>query len=83
MSTKGDPVFTFSLPGRVARPLAPSPSVTPLLTGLVLSEKWRQAFCSTHYRPTYITKSQRHKKRMLIVIHFNPSRSFFYIEIFC
>jgi len=25
-----------------------------------------------------ITNSQRHKKRVLIVIHFNPSRSFFY-----
>ena len=27
-----------------------------------------------------ITKSKRHKKRMLIVIHFNPLRSFFYIR---
>ena len=29
-----------------------------------------------------ITKSQRHKKRVLIVIHFNPSRSFFYTDLF-
>jgi len=29
MSTKGGPVFTFTLPGRAARPLAPL-SVTPL-----------------------------------------------------
>ena len=27
-----------------------------------------------------ITKSQRHKKRMPIVIHYNPLRSFFYIR---
>jgi len=27
-----------------------------------------------------IIKSQRHKKRMLIFIHFNPLRSFFYIR---
>jgi len=27
-----------------------------------------------------ITNSQLHEKRMLIVIHFNPLRSFFYIE---
>ena len=28
-----------------------------------------------------ITNSQRQKKRMLIVIHFNPSRSFFYRDL--
>jgi len=30
-----------------------------------------------------ITNPQRHKKRMLIVIHFNPSYSFLNREIFC
>jgi len=35
MSTKGVPVFTFSLPGGAARPLAPL-SVTPL--NLLLAE---------------------------------------------
>jgi len=28
-----------------------------------------------------ITESQRHKKKILIFIHFDPSRSFFSIEI--
>jgi len=30
-----------------------------------------------------VTKSQCHKRRMFIVIHFNPLRSFFYFQIFC
>jgi len=39
MSTKGGPVFTFSLPGGAARLLAP-PSVTPLISGPLLSNKF-------------------------------------------
>jgi len=35
-----------------------------------------------HILRAKITNSQRCKKRMLIVIHFNPSRLFLYIEIF-
>jgi len=62
-----------------------TPTMSVLSTSLASCnpKKLIQAFCSTHLYVA-ITNCQCHKKRMLmIVIHFKPSRSFFYLEIFC
>jgi len=63
MSTKGGPLFAFSLPGGAARPLAPL-SVTPLLVSTFTQQNMRPSTmwtygCSLNYRTFAETRLKR------------------------
>ena len=83
-SISGTKTVTMKLTKKAAVKLSDYTSITYLLSTSLASCKLKNGFrrfVSHIIAYVTITDFQRHEKRMLIVIHFNPSRSFFYSRV--
>jgi len=78
----GTKTVTIELKKKPAVKLSDNTPIIYLLSTSLASCNLKKAFM--RFVPTLyvtITNSQRHRKRMLIVIIFDPSRSFFYRDL--